>query len=222
MRTHIAKALQGRCKAIRNAVKRYNAAAAELNPPRQPINWETVSHIHFLEEFHILHDTRQDIREKPWAQSAVRELMKVSLRVKRAHEEIQRCHIAVRRLYTAIQDETDLFGATLTRLRGGDPLAYRAVHDTITRRQRVNSLLLVRLAALTNFPDYQGECSHGVWVGVNTDVDTPGLMSVDSDNVADGVNCNNDNSELDADEADTLVGRLVDYISNLAISDLAV
>ena len=96
MQTHIAKALQRRCKAIRNAVKAYNAAAAQLDPPRPPINWEAVSHINFLEEFHLLHNSRQDIREKPWSQPAIRELMKLSQRVKRAHEEIQRCHIAVR------------------------------------------------------------------------------------------------------------------------------
>ena len=111
MRTHIAKALQSRCKAIRNAVKTYNAAAAELVPPRPAINWETVSHINFLEEFNLLHNTRQDIREKPWSEPAVRELMKLSQRVKRAHEEIERCHIAVRRLYTAIHDENDYFNS---------------------------------------------------------------------------------------------------------------
>ena len=96
MQTHIAKALQRRCKAIRNAVKAYNAAAAQLDPPRPPINWEAVSHINFLEEFHLLHNSHQDIHEKPWSQPAIHELMKLSQWVKRAHEEIQRCHIAVR------------------------------------------------------------------------------------------------------------------------------
>src|ERR1700753_145661 len=105
MRTHIAKALQRRCKAIRNAVRAYNAAAAQLNPPRPPINWETVSHINFLEEFHLLHNMRQDIREKPWSQPAIRELIKLSQQVKRTHEEIHRCYISVRRLYTTIHDE---------------------------------------------------------------------------------------------------------------------
>ena len=130
---HILKALQSRCKAIRNAVKTYNAAAIELNPPRPPISWESVSHINFLEEFNLLHDTCQDICKKKWSQPAVRELMKLSQRVKRAHEEIERCHIAVRRLYTAIHDENDFFRTTLSRLRTGDPLIYAAVHDFAAR-----------------------------------------------------------------------------------------
>ena len=78
MRTHIAKALQNRCKAIRNAVKTYNTAATQLVPPRPPISWEAVSHINFLEDFNLLHDTRQDIHQKKWSQPAIRELMKLS------------------------------------------------------------------------------------------------------------------------------------------------
>jgi len=76
MRTHIAKALQSHCKAIRNAVKVYNAAVAQLDPPRPLISWEHVSHINFLEEFNLLHNTRQDIRDRRWSEPAVRELMK--------------------------------------------------------------------------------------------------------------------------------------------------
>ena len=132
MRTHIAKALQSRCKAIRNAVKTYNTAAMQLDPPRPLISWESISHINFLEEF-TLHDTRQDIREKQWSQPAVQELMKLSQRVKQAQEEIQWCHISIRRLYTAIHDENDFFRMTLSRIQGGDLLIYGAIHDFITR-----------------------------------------------------------------------------------------
>ena len=78
MQTHIAKVLQSRCKAIRNAVKTYNTAAAQLVPPHPSISWEAVSHINFLKEFNLLHDTCQDIREKRWSQPAIHELMKLS------------------------------------------------------------------------------------------------------------------------------------------------
>jgi hypothetical protein len=140
--------------------------------------------------------------------------MKVSLQVKHAHEEIQCCHIAVCWLYTAIQNENDMFGMTLSRLRTGDPLVYGAVCDFVTRRQEVNLLLLARLTLLTNSPDYKGDCSHGVWVGVSMDVDTPGSISADSENAVDGVD---DDGELDEDEVDTLVRQLADYVSDLAV-----
>lgn len=114
MRTHIAKALQSCCKAIRNAIKMYNAAAARLTPPCPSISWENISHINFLEEFNLLYNTRQDIHNKQWAKLPVCELMKCSQRVRRAHEEIVRCHISVHCLYTAILDENNLFRTTLS------------------------------------------------------------------------------------------------------------
>jgi len=218
MRTHIAKALQSRCKAIRNAVKTYNAAAAELVPPRPPISWETVSHINFLEEFNLLHDTRQDIHEKPWSQPAIRELMKLSQRVRRAHEEVERCYIAVRRLYTAILDEDDTFKDTLSRLQNGDPCIYEAVRDFITRRQQVNDLLLTRLTRFTNSPDYSSNLSRGVRVGSSTG--TGGRKQPLPDNVVMQGDLDRDDEndeEQDADETDDLVGQLVDYVSDLAL-----
>lgn len=218
MRTHLAKALQSRCKAIRNAVKTYNAAAAKLDPPRPPIDWKAVSHINFLEEFNLLHNTRQDIREKRWSQPAERELMKRSQRIKRAHEEIDCCHVAVRRLYTAIYDEEDKFEETLVRLKSGDPHIYGAVSEFVTRRQQVNDLLLTKLDLLTTSSDYSGDCSRGVRVGSGP----PGNMGKGEavrPTAAEGVNDgdDDDDDELDIDEADALVGQLVDYVSDLAI-----
>ena len=64
MCTHIEKAPQSCCKTIWNAVKMYNAAAAELNPSHMLISWERVSHINFFEEFNFLHNTLQDICNK--------------------------------------------------------------------------------------------------------------------------------------------------------------
>ena len=222
MRTHIAKALQSRCKAIRNAVKTYNAAAARLTPPRPSISWENVSHINFLEEFNLLYDTRQDIRDKQWTKPPVRELMKRSQRVRRAHEEIVRCHISVRRLYTAILDENDLLRTTLSRLQAGDSLVYAAVQDFATRRQQVNLLLLAKLDTFTSSPDYIGDCSRGVRVGSTASsgggeggsgqvsgVGTTAEANESSDDDGDG--------ELDGDERDELVGQLIDYVSDLAL-----
>lgn len=218
MRTHIAKALQSRCKAIRNAVKTYNAAAAELDPPRAPISWEAVSHINFLEEFHLLHSTRNDIHEKPWSRPAVRETMKLHQRVKRAHEEIERCHIAVRRLYTAILDENDSFEKSLFRLQTGDPIIYGAVHDFITYRQQMNSVLLTKLNHLTNNPEYFGDCSRGVWIERATSpVGNMGNVEPASNSDHDDGDNDELDGESDIDDTDELVGQLVDYVGDLAL-----
>ena len=76
MRTHIAKALQKWSKTIQRAIKMYNAAASALDPPRPTIDWNTVSHYKFLEDFPLLRNTSQDLTGKRWALPAVWETMK--------------------------------------------------------------------------------------------------------------------------------------------------
>ena len=223
MQTHIAKALQSRCKAIRNAVKVYNSAAEQLDPPHPPISWETVSHINFLEEFNLLHDTRQDIRDKQWSQPAVRELMKLSQRVKRAREEVERCHIAIRRLYTAIRDEDDFFARTLSRLQAGDPALHRMVHDFVTRRQQVNNLLLTKLASLVSSPDYTGDRSRGIRVGGHSkdaigSGQLPGEDSGIGGDIYNDHDDGDDGEEFSVDEtAGELASQLIDYLSDLSL-----
>jgi hypothetical protein len=216
MRTHIAKALQTRCKAIRNAVKIYNAAAAQLDPPRPSISWEHVSHINFLEEFNLLHNTRQDIRAKRWSQPAIRELMKSFQRVKRAGEEIERCNIAVRRLYTAILDENDKFDEVLSRPQLTASPMYGAVKDFTDRRRRVNDLLLAKLEHLAHSQDFSGNFSRGVRLG--SDVfhrKGSDLQAVVDQNMKE---MGDDEEDEDFEEMDELVSHLVDYVGDLAIS----
>jgi hypothetical protein len=213
MRTHIAKALQTRCKAIRNTVKVYNAAAAQLDPPRPSISWEQVSHINFLEEFNLLHNTRQDIRDKRWSQPAIRELMKTFQRVKRAREEIERCNIAIRRLYTAALDENDTFSGVLSRLQLISSPVYGVVKDFADRRRRVNSLILARLKILTHSQGFSGNCSRGMRIGSNF---TSGRNNEQVDILVEAAV--EDDEEMDADESmDESVSQLVDYVGDLAI-----
>jgi len=140
-------------------------------------------------------------------------------RVKRAHEEIERCHITIRRLYTAIHDEHDDFEKTLSRLRTSDSCVYGAVCDFTTRRRQVNDILLTRLSLLTTSSDYSGDCSRGVRAGSGRSMDGSGQPLVDDPRTPGNPNCDNDNDdeELGVDEADELVGQLVDYVSDLAL-----
>ena len=75
----------------------YNHAARALDPPRPPLDWAQVSQYSFLKEFSLLQNTRHDISKAPWADPAVREMIKRFFRVHRAREEIQRCNIEIRR-----------------------------------------------------------------------------------------------------------------------------
>jgi len=144
-RTHLAKSLQTRCKAIRSATEAYNRVARCLDPPRPPLDWSQVSHYSFLDEFNLLRNTRHDISNAPWANPVVRETIKKFLRVRRAHEEIDRCNIEVRRLFTSIRDEDHKLDIILKCLTGQNDIILGAVGEYWTRRRRVNALLLERI-----------------------------------------------------------------------------
>ena len=60
-RENISKSLKACVDAIQSALKRYNDAAAQLNPPRPPLTWETVMNAVTVADFDLLRDTRQDI-----------------------------------------------------------------------------------------------------------------------------------------------------------------
>ncbi|KAI0700240.1 hypothetical protein C8T65DRAFT_709710 [Cerioporus squamosus] len=165
MQTHIAKSLQKRCKAIRTAVKQYNAAAAALTPPRPELNWDAVSHFSFLEEFSLLQDTRNDIRSKAWAQPLVRETMRTANRVTRAEEELVNVSREALRVHTSIRDEDILFSDVLSKLKSSDALLYGAVNDWCRRRRAVNAHLLAHLLRLYALEGYTGIRGPGTHVG---------------------------------------------------------
>ena len=160
-RTHLAKSLQTRCKAIRGATEAYNRAARALNPPRLPLDWTQVSRYSFLEEFSLLRNTRHDISNAPWADPVIRETIKKFFRVRRAREEVQRCNIEIRRLFTSIYDEACQYSNILEVLtRQGSPLL-RAVNAFSTRRKRVNALLLAQIQQVFSLDGFTGTTTLG-------------------------------------------------------------
>ncbi|KIL54457.1 hypothetical protein M378DRAFT_18862 [Amanita muscaria Koide BX008] len=95
MRVKIGNALKARAEAICTAIERYNAAAAQLNPPREKLTWANIMAIADLAEFDLLKDTREDVQKKPWIKPAIREAIRHYLKIKRAHEEIQRLNVII-------------------------------------------------------------------------------------------------------------------------------
>ncbi|KAF9242903.1 hypothetical protein BU15DRAFT_86685 [Melanogaster broomeanus] len=177
MQMHIAKSLQTRCKAIQTALKIYNEAAVEIGQPT--LDWSKVSHYAFLEEFTLLEESAQDIRGQRWTEPAVRELMKQSLRVEHAHEEIIRCNVELCRLHTAIIDEEQEFTSVLTQLSTvGDPI-HGAVAEFCERRRRIHAHVLARVLAVYELDGFSGNPGVGVQKGsmANEKVDdTNGLV----------------------------------------------
>ncbi|KAI1792846.1 hypothetical protein LXA43DRAFT_886785 [Ganoderma leucocontextum] len=245
VRTHIAKSLQKRCKAIRAAVKAYNATALALDPPRPTLDWSQISHFSFLEEFVLLNDTRNDLREKQWAQPLVRETMRTARRIKRATEELEIIHREARRVHTSISDEDAHFARVLADLMARGDILYDAVSEFCSRRRANNAHILSYIRRLYALPEYAGEQTPGKYCGMPRE-GTPaqaqsapelaGIATSGSHAAAPGpqvpqrtveelaqveesvVALEEEDDEVDLDEdEDGGVGLLVEHLANIAV-----
>ncbi|KAF9489129.1 hypothetical protein BDN71DRAFT_1402123, partial [Pleurotus eryngii] len=215
VRTHIAKALQQRCKAIQSVLSEYNKAAAALNPPRPELDWNEVSHYSFLEEFTLLRETRQDILSKPWAKPAIREAIKQSHQLKRACEEVDRCNLETRRLLTAILDEHSLFIEVLQKLETSNPPLHGAVSEYCTCCRCINNTILHCISQIHALAGFTGDPSFSTWKGA-VSLLADATASLDSPPADDGNNTDAEGSESSDDEGDWDMDSLVNFISHLA------
>lgn len=216
MRTHIAKSINTRCKAIENAVKAYNIAAHAIDPPCPTLDWTTASHYNFLEDFELLRDTRQDIHTKPWAQPVARVTIKQAQQIQCAQEEIENCNVEVQQLHTHILDEDHDFSRIIADLRAQGDSILGAVNDYCTCRRRVNAELLIRIFQIYALNGFSGTPSRGHQVGrvhdpIELDSTIAANRAADSDS---------DEGDLDdEDEACREYGGLVDYISDMPLRE---
>lgn len=211
--------MRTRSKAIQNATGKYNKAARELNPPRPPLDWTTVCKYNFVEEFQLLRYARHNVRHDRWSDGEVREAMKMNQRIKRAQEEIDRVHVEMRRLFTWISDEHDLFAQTRQALaEKGDVHLLQATVEFCTKRERVNRQILVSLEAITDLEGYTGvEFSklRGVAIGASKVSDVDYNMRMDPGK-SEGDD-SDDDSAVDEEE-DVQLGGVVDFLSAISLS----
>ncbi|KAJ6593718.1 hypothetical protein B0H19DRAFT_916404 [Mycena capillaripes] len=165
LRKHIAKALQARSKAVKNAITSYNAAAEAMTPQMPTLNWEQVVEYAFLSDFDLLREGREDIRQEPWALPAGRTAMNQHFKLLRADEEIQRLNVEIRRFVTYIHDEDRFLSREAQRLQdeGEMGLAHQ-VTLLRTERSRFTPIHMSRLSKLNKLPGFTGSISPGVSV----------------------------------------------------------
>ncbi|THU92514.1 hypothetical protein K435DRAFT_600997, partial [Dendrothele bispora CBS 962.96] len=145
MRQHLLNAIRNRSKAIQTAIEKYNDAAKALRPPRRTISWDEIMDYTFLSEFDILRDTRDDVRHKPWAQPANRQLSNQFFKILRAQEELERLHVEIQRLYTFMKEETQFLLKAEQILKAKDPAFANQVRGYRMERGRFNEIHRRRL-----------------------------------------------------------------------------
>ncbi|KAI0038697.1 hypothetical protein FA95DRAFT_1505189 [Auriscalpium vulgare] len=161
LRKHIAKALQSRSAAIRTALTRYNNCAVALKPPRRVITWEEVVEYAFLADFDLLRDTRQDIRQRPWANPGGRLAMDLFYKILRAREEIQRLNVEIPRFATFLRDEHLFLTAREAAVRSTDVILAHQIRLYRLEHGRFDEFHTERLHAIASLPKFSGSIECG-------------------------------------------------------------
>ena len=154
MRTLIAKHLQTRSKTIQNALAKYNRAAKALK--KKELTFDQILDVQFLEDFDLLRDCREDVREKPWAQSGNRILREGYFKVRRANEEIERLNIEISRVYSWAQQELNVYITKSVEVSEFDPAFGHAIDYCRQQTDLMHKEIFLWLERCMRLPGYQG------------------------------------------------------------------
>lgn len=235
LRDSIWRALKARGKAIRTALKKYNAVAPLMEPPAPILEWKQVMDYAFVSEFELLkhHHSHSNITREPWAEPGNREMTTKYYKLKGVRVEIVRCNIEARRLQTSIHDEHLHYEDTIRRLQDSDPLLTAGIQRDYNTRCRINTTHLVHLEELYTLPGFTGIRSCGVRATEdNMPVDesvfrgVPGAEEAvedgDVDVEADGgaaVPFNGKEASGDEEEPDEAMQSLLDGLASIGAGD---
>ncbi|KAJ7025076.1 hypothetical protein C8F04DRAFT_1212968 [Mycena alexandri] len=148
LRKHIAKALQVRSQAIRNALNSYNTAAKSIVPAGRQLSWSEVIEYAFLADFDLLRKPSELGEVRPWSTPAARLLLDKYFKIERAREEIRRCNIEIRRVITSIRDEKAFLTAKENELQESDPGLAWCIRRYRFRRERYDLVHMERFQKL--------------------------------------------------------------------------
>ncbi|KAF8341848.1 hypothetical protein F5887DRAFT_887753 [Amanita rubescens] len=177
LRKHIGIALKTRSHAIHTAVNNYNDAAKAFN--RSELSWEDVVEYAFLAEFDLLRDCRDDVRKKPWASPSSRKLSDEHFKIQRAHEEITRLNIEIKRLITYMRDDKKFIEAAERKCRVSHPLLAHQIKVYHEERAQFNFGHLKRLAKLSIHPGFTGSLRPGAALSCSIPDTSPSPQTVE-------------------------------------------
>ncbi|THU99472.1 hypothetical protein K435DRAFT_620568, partial [Dendrothele bispora CBS 962.96] len=91
---------------------------------------------------------------KPWAEPANRQLQNQFFKILRAHEELERLHVEIQRLYTFMKEETCFLLRAEQILKVKDPAFAYQVGKYRMERGRFNEVHRRRLDSVLTWKDF--------------------------------------------------------------------
>lgn len=154
LRTHIAKALKTRSKAIRSAVSDYNRVAAKFQ--RAQLDIETILQYISVGEFDLLRGNQYDYTAIPWMRPTERDVAARHFKLQRAKEEITRLNVEIKRLLAYIRHEEKVWEDLISKLKSTTPCLAHQAAKHLKRFLCLNQTHVSRLARLTLLHGYTG------------------------------------------------------------------
>ena len=179
-------------------------------------------------DFDLLRETREDIRSKPWTKPLNRRAMNLQFNIRRAHEEIVRLNVEIRRLLTSMFDEhVDFYHAVQTVSATSPNLAFE-LEERWHYRNRINECVALRLLQTSHLTGFTGTLTTGLRVGRNATrndgVPLPSWATSLVASVPDDGNAPEDNDEdmpvLDGLGSERDANTYVDFVDDLGRHEL--
>lgn len=165
MREKITQALKARAEAIKKALNRHNEHALKLQPPRPTLSWKEIVEMAAVADFDLLRETREDIRKQPWTKPLNRRAMNLRFNIERAHEEIARLNVEIRRLLTSMYDEHVDFHIAVQAASTTSPDLAFELEERLRYRNRINEQIALRLIQTSRLTGFTGSLATGLRVG---------------------------------------------------------
>jgi len=141
---------------VRNALERYNKLAIKQSPPRPVLQYSEVLSYATLGDFDLLKHSRHDVLARPWSNTMHRQMAVKYFKLLRAHEEINRLNVEVRRLQAWVDNETTEIKQIAAELSAQNPLLSAELQVLFHHQQRVNIQHQLRLQRIYDLGGYSG------------------------------------------------------------------
>jgi hypothetical protein len=157
----INKSLKACVNVIQSALKCYNEAAMQLNPPRSSLMWETVVNPVTVADLDLLCDTHQDIWLLHSAQAANQEGMIMFFGIKHVKEEICQLNVEICHLLTFLYDNyINHYCAICRHIRTNLPLAHEIIAHW-SYQLWLHEVIVKWLIQMSQLPGFSGSLFHG-------------------------------------------------------------
>jgi hypothetical protein len=166
-REKINQALKNRLNAIHTSLDKYNKAAKALN--RDQLTMAEVTKMTSIADFHLLGETRDDVRKARWTHHDACEATRLYFRVKRAREEVERLNVEMKRQITYMIEEHTLYSQVYAQIWKQNSYLATYLDKERKHRDKIFAHVTNHILKTSRLQGFTGSLAAGKWTGLMID-----------------------------------------------------